>query len=254
MTTCIRRDDLTVVVPTKNEHANIERFLGSVPADVHLVVVDASTDDTPEIVERLRPEATVIRARTNIPEARQIGAVVASTRWLLYTDADVVFGPRYFEVLEHLRITDDTGGIAGTKTMIEGFDHYHRWFKRGQILLDAVGIPAATGSNMLVRADVLDAAGGFDPNLSVNEDTELMFRIRRAGFRVPLVTDLMVANFDPRRLEMGLARKMAHGVVRNVALYFGWFDRTVRAGDWGYWDTDADNDAAPRRDEHRAGR
>ncbi len=235
--TGIARHALTIIVPTKNEHDNIERFLDAVPADIALVVVDASTDDTPEMIERLRPDATVIRASTNIPEARQIGAVIASTEWLLYTDADVVFDSAYFDVLGRLPVDATVGGIVGTKTMVEGFDRYHRWFKRGQIALDLVGIPTATGSNMVVRADALEAVGGFDPNLSVNEDTELMFRIKRSGYRVLLSTDLMVANFDPRRLEMGLARKILHGLVRNSALYFGWFDRQVRAGDWGYWKT-----------------
>ena len=41
--------------------------------------------------------------------------------------------------------------------------------------------------------------------------------------------------FDHRRLEAGLARKVAHGAIRNTCLYLGIYERRVRSGDWGYW-------------------
>lgn len=231
----ISRGDVTVIVPTKNEIDNIGRFLASIPDDIALVVVDSSDDGTPDLIAEMRPSAQVIRARTNIPIARQIGSDAATTPWLLFADADVVFAPPYFSRLEELDVGDDTGGVIGTKSTFDGFDRYHRWFVRGQRLLSRLGIPAASGSNMLVRAEALDDVGGFDPALSVNEDTELMFRIARSRYSVAFASDLTVLSFDHRRLEAGLARKIAHGAIRNTALYFGLFGDTVRRSDWGYW-------------------
>lgn len=231
-------DAVTVIVPTKDEKENIERFLASLPVTVHLIVVDSSTDDTPEIVERVRRQrTTVVRESLSIPEARQRGAELAATEWLLYTDADVAFDDGYFEHLRDLRVGNDVGGIVGTKATLEGFDTYHRWFRRGQRALHAVGVPAATGSNMLLRARVLRDIGGFDPSLTVNEDTEVMFRVRRFGYDVAFAPELVVRAFDHRRLEAGLARKIIHGAIRNTCLYFGIWDRQVRASDWGYWGT-----------------
>jgi glycosyltransferase involved in cell wall biosynthesis len=231
----IARRDVTVVVPTKNEIANIARFLASIPEDLALVVVDSSDDGTPDRIVEMRPSAHVIRARTNIPTARQIGSDAAVTPWLLFTDADVVFAPSYFSRLDELDVGDDAGGVVGTKSTVDGFDRYHRWFVRGQRLLSRLGIPAASGSNMLVRAEALDEVGGFDAALSVNEDTELMFRIARSRFTVAFAGDLSVLSFDHRRLEAGLARKILHGATRNTALYFGLFGDSVRRSDWGYW-------------------
>lgn len=232
----VTADEVTIVVPTKNERDNIVRFLSSIPAGIDVIVVDASEDETPCLIAEHRPDATVVRAPVNIPVARQVGGEMASTEWVLYTDADVLFGPRYFEVLAAVSTSKTTGGIVGTKSTFDGFDRYHRWFRTGQATLSALGIPAATGSNMLVRAETLRSVGGFDPNLSVNEDTELMFRVARSGHTVHYVPELVVVSFDHRRLEMGLARKVAHGAVRNTALYLGLFERRIRAGDWGYWD------------------
>lgn len=231
----IARSDITVVVPTLNELGNIEWFLRSIPDDIALVVVDSSDDGTPELIARLRPSAVIIRAKANIPVARQIGSRTATTGWLLFTDADVVFAPSYFESLELVDLPEGTGGVVGTKSSIDGFDIYHRWFIRGQRLLTWVGVPAATGSNMIVRAEALAHVGGFDPALSVNEDTELMFRVGKSPYSVAFSAALTVLSFDHRRLEAGLLRKIGHGAVRNTALYLGVFPDRVRRSDWGYW-------------------
>lgn len=228
--------DVTVVVPTRNEQAGITTFLTSIPDGIAVVAVDSSEDATPEIIASVRPTATVLRAALNIPEARQLGAMSATTPWVLFTDADVVFDSRYFGELALVPVSAQTGGIVGTKGTTSGFDTYHRWFRRGQAAFAAIGVPAATGSNMLVRRSALIDVGGFDPALSVNEDTELMFRINHAGWSTPFATDLIVRSFDHRRLERGVARKLLHGAVRNTILYFGWFDRAVRSSDWGYWE------------------
>lgn len=227
--------DVTVVVPTRNEEANIGRFLASVPPEVALVVVDSGDDDTATIVTSLRPERTrVIRIRANVAVARQCGFEASDTPWVLFADADVAFGPGYFDRLAAVALDPATAGIVGVKGTAGGYDRYHRWFVRGQGALMAIGIPAATGSNMLVRRDVLAAVGGFDSELSVNEDSELMFRVRRRGL-VMFRPDLSVLSFDHRRLDAGVARKLGHGAVRNTALYLGLFPRQVRRSDWGYW-------------------
>lgn len=229
-------DQVTVVVPTKNESANIDRFLASIPPSVALVVVDSSSDETAAIIASTRPLRTVvIEGDTNIPSARQLGARTATTRWLLFTDADVVFGDDYFDELASVPVEPRCGGIVGVKGTTGGFDRYHRAFERSQAALMALGIPAATGSNMLIRRAALVDVGGFDLDLSVNEDTEVMFRVARAGWKVDFRPQLGVRSFDHRRLERGVVRKVVHGAIRNTALYFGLFRRYVRRSDWGYW-------------------
>jgi glycosyltransferase involved in cell wall biosynthesis len=91
-----RLDEVTVIVPTRNERANLPAFLASLPDEVELVVVDASADGTEQLVWSLRPSRTrVLRSPAGIPAARQLGAAVARGRWLLFTDADVRFEPGF---------------------------------------------------------------------------------------------------------------------------------------------------------------
>ncbi len=238
--------DVTVVVPTMNEADNIERFLDSVPNALPLVVVDSSDDATPEIIESIRPDARVVRAKANIPVARQLGAEAAETDWLLFTDADVILASDYLDRLGRVPLQENLGGVVGAKATVDGYTIYHRWFIRGQAALSVLGIPAASGSNMLVRRNALLGVGGFDARLSVNEDTEVMFRIKKAGWTVGFDPGLSVLSFDHRRLELGLARKVAHGAVRNTALWVGVLEDEVRRSDWGYWKSQTPSNV-PRR-------
>jgi len=233
----LRLDELTVIVPTKNERDNVGPFVEALPPGVSLIVVDASNDDTVERLLALRPERTqVIHCRGNIPTARQLGAETATTPWLLFTDVDVSFDSGYFAALEDVVVEGRLGGIAGAKGSRDRYRGYFACFVLGQRLLARLGIAAATGSNMLVRRDALAACGGFDTDLSVNEDTELMWRVQRAGWLVRFESRLTVLERDHRRLERGVTRKVVHTIVRCALLHLGLLPRRWRLADWGYWD------------------
>jgi GT2 family glycosyltransferase len=239
----MKKSDVTVLVPTKNERGNVGAFLASLPPDVELIAVDASDDGTPERMLALRPRrTTVLLDRGNIARARQLGAEAARTPWLLFTDADVVFGPGFFDALERMALEERTGGVVGTKRTRGAYRFYHQLFLAGQHLLHALDIPAATGSNMLIAREALERAGGFDTRLSCNEDSEVMWRVRRAGFEVRFAPELRVEARDHRRLERGVARKLAHSLLRCALLYLDLLPRRWQGADWGYWEKPAGSD------------
>lgn len=226
-------EDVTVVLPTRNEADNIIPFLASLPPQVALIVVDASDDATPRLIEANRPACTtLIRSHVHIAEARNIGARAAHTPWLLFTDADVSFAPDYFARLNHYVAQS---ALYGPKLAQQEFATYYRWFVRGQKVLAALRIPAVTGSNLLVRRGVFLAAGGFDPTLRCNEDSELGWRLARRKVPVTFAPDLVVFERDHRRLRRGVVRKTLHSLTRCSLLYTGLLPERLRRGDWGYW-------------------
>ncbi|MCA9973655.1 MAG: glycosyltransferase [Anaerolineales bacterium] len=228
-------DDVTVIVPTRDEARNIRPFLASLPPQVPLIVVDASEDDTPDIVMRARPEQTrILRRPTTVTQARQMGAAMARTTWLLFTDADISFAPDYFQKLMPY-LAGDADLIYGPKQSAGAFVSYYRWFSRGQAVVDRLGIPAATGSNLLIRHAVFDAVDGFDLRLVVNEDSEIAWRIKRRGFVTRFAPQLVVLARDHRRLAQGRARKTLHSLLRCGLLYTGLMPARWRSSDWGYW-------------------
>lgn len=229
-------ETLTVVVPTKNERANIGAFLSSLPPEIALIVVDASEDGTPEVIERLRPARTrVLRARGNIASARQLGAEAAVTEWVLFTDADVVFAPGFFATLAAASFPAGTGALYGRKAALGSYPVYHALFRAGQAVCAFFGIPAGSGSNMLVRRAALGEAGGFDLELSCNEDSEVLWRVADAGVGVRFVPELVVYSRDERRLARGSVKKLVHSALRCALLYTELLPRRWRAHDWGYW-------------------
>lgn len=227
---------LTVIVPTKNERHNITAFLRSLPPFLPLIVVDASTDDTRELIRRIRPRHTVILFDPgNIARARQRGAEAAATEWLLFTDADVVFAENYFKRLAAFSPPSGCGGIVGAKASRGRYRGYYIFFRFCLRLFCFLGVPGASGSNMLVHRTTLMAAGGFDPELTCNEDSLLMWRIRRRGFATPYRNDLVVYETDHRRLDRGVAGKSLHSFFRCLLLFSGFLTAKQRTADWGYW-------------------
>lgn len=229
----IKLDDITIVLPTRNEEHNIGAFLSSLPSTVMLIVVDASDDSTPELITAMRPINTVVlRHPGSVTEARQLGAETAQTPWLLFTDADITFAPDYFESLEKY---EDYDVIYGPKLSMDDFFHYYRLFKRTQHLLFSLGIPAASGSNLLIRRSTLTALGGFDLRLVCNEDSEIAWRANRSGYPTVFASDLVVYARDHRRLRLGLIRKTLHSVARCSLLYLNLMPSIWISRDWGYW-------------------
>jgi GT2 family glycosyltransferase len=238
----LRLDDLTMVLPTRNEAHNIAWFLQPLPPQLQLIVVDASDDDTPQRIRTLRPDCThIVQHGCNVTQARQMGAQLAHTPWLLFTDADVTFTPSFFnhlaEVPDH-RAT--VGAMVGAKLadddVAPAFAAYYRWFLRGQRLFHALGIPAATGSSLLVNRRAWQQVGGFDGRLTCNKDSELVWRIKRAGYRVTFAPQLCVVAHDHRRLQHGVLKKALHSAARCALLYLNLIPSRWRGRDWGYWD------------------
>lgn len=226
-------EELTVILPTRNEAANIPVFLRSLPPELSLIVVDASEDETAVQINTLRPTNTrIIHNIGNVTVARQIGAEAASTEWLLFSDADVSFDPHYFEQVS-LHLTHDA--VYGPKKSLGAFSIYYSWFSRSQQLAHALGIAAASGSNLLIRRAIFEKVGGFDLTLSVNEDSEIAWRIKRLGYDVAFAKDLIVYEHDHRRLLHGRLRKTIHSLLRCALIFSGLMPKRLRQRDWGYW-------------------
>lgn len=243
----MRLDQLTVVVPTKNEAANVGPFLDSLDPRVALVVVDASTDDTREIIRAARSErTTIIEDEGTIPEARQLGLEAAETEWVLFTDADMSFGDDYWAEWEALDLGSKVGAVQGAKLSADdAYRTYYRLFSFGIRFLSWLTVPGGSGSNMLFRRRALLEAGGFDPALTANEDIYALWSVRRAGWRVPYAGGLKVYERDHRRLDQGRFKKTLHGWIRPLMLFTGLGDDRVRQSSWGYWADDAPDPEAP---------
>jgi glycosyltransferase involved in cell wall biosynthesis len=223
----------TIILPTRDESHNIRKFLRSVPKKIKLVVVDASRDDTAEIILEERPLYTsVIKEFCSVTEARKIGSEFAQTKWLVFTDADIEFAPDFFDKLITYSGYDL---IYGPKLSYGDYSAYYKLFSHGQYLIDSLGVPAASGSNCIITKEAYLKSGGFDIELTCNEDSELAWRVKQSGYKALYDPKLIVYATDHRRLEMGIIRKTLHSIIRCSLLYFRLMPQKWRKYDWGYW-------------------
>lgn len=174
-----------------------------------VLVIDAgSTDDPTDRVAAVLPDAHVHRLGANPgfgAAANEVRAIVHGAAFYLLCHDDVAFQPGAVRelVLEAFRsnagivgpklvMWDEPGRILQAGMSVDKTGHEIPLVERGELdqeqhdaVSDVFCIP---GGATLVRADLFEALGGFDPAISyLGEDLDLCWRTHLAGARVLVV-------------------------------------------------------------------
>lgn len=184
---------VSVVVPTRNRSRLLGRTLRSIctqqAIDFEVVVVDdGSTEDTAAVVAAADAHIKVIRnpRPSGVSVARNLGIAAASGDWIAFCDDDDLWAPDKL-----------SSQLAAAEEARAG------WVYSGDVNIDSqsrvlFGAPPPSpaevasllrrrnpltsgSSNVVVRADVLAAKGGFDPGLRRTEDWDLWLRLLSTG-------------------------------------------------------------------------
>ncbi|MGD0476131.1 MAG: glycosyltransferase [Candidatus Velthaea sp.] len=192
-------------------------FDQTVPPQSYEVVLvnDGSPDDTPDVIERLRPFArcgfTVVhQANAGLAKARNAGLACSRGQRIVFIDDDVLPTPVFVE--EHLRSDARYGDVIVRGAVINtaSFDR----------LPPPVWSPANYSanyfwtSNVSLRRTRLDRAGGtFDESFAEYgwEDIELGMRLRALGTRGVFNKRAVAFHFKPPPQAQSVA-----GVLRQV--------------------------------------
>ncbi|MEM7586460.1 MAG: glycosyltransferase [Acidobacteriota bacterium] len=200
---------LSIIVPVRDHAAELELCLQAIRAsaqghdEVEVLVVDTgSTDGSLEVARQAGIEV-VDAGRVTAAAARNAGARRAQGDLLAFVDADIVIAPSWVAVaLSALEVMD----IAATGTRPFAPQDAN-WVQ------NTVGLmrshpescrPARwlSSCNCVIRREVFERVGGFDPSYTTCEDTELSFRLRRQGFRLLDEPRLACVHLgDPRTLR-----------------------------------------------------
>ncbi|MEQ9619241.1 MAG: hypothetical protein RIG61_08720 [Deltaproteobacteria bacterium] len=113
-------DDITVILPARNQSRKTTRFLKSPPENIELILIEASEDSTHDIVKSTGPHyTTVIRRRGAVTEARSLGVETATTPWPLFTDVGVEFSEGYFKKLADRKPRPDSRTEALARSLYD---------------------------------------------------------------------------------------------------------------------------------------
>ncbi len=197
---------LTVIVPARNEAEKVRACLESLLAQEYpvriLAVDDRSTDATGSIMDSLAGPTLSVLHIDALPagwlgktHAMARAADLATSDYLLFTDADILFSPDALRrALAHTLTTRADHLVLGPTTII------HRWDEAGLLSFfqifglwaarpwkvadpaarDAIGI----GAFNLIRREAYQQIGGFDAlRMEIVEDLALARRVKAAGLR-----------------------------------------------------------------------
>lgn len=170
-------DAISIVIPARNEEANIARLLTTLKAQstspLEIIVVDdQSADRTAEVARDLG--ATVIPGKEMPPGwkgktwACQQGAEAASGEWLLFLDADLTFLPDALARLAALLPRNQVQSVCPYHRVVRPYEQLSAYFNA--ITLAGVDAFALTPSKVatlfgqvfLIRKDHYQKAGGHE--------------------------------------------------------------------------------------------
>ncbi|MCS7216668.1 MAG: glycosyltransferase family 2 protein [Candidatus Bipolaricaulota bacterium] len=192
---------LSIVIASRNEEAVIEntvRSLAQAAPDAEIVVVDASTDRTPQILTELRrefPQLVVLDDpyRRGKPAALNHALRHARGEILLFLDADARMGP------EALRFYHALASHPANPVVFADFAPYNRRRTFAVVLQELFfamakafvfsGLfwrPVFMTCGLFVRREALEKAGEFDPNTLV-DDFDLGTRLAQHGITAKFV-------------------------------------------------------------------
>lgn len=180
----------TVIIPVYNSHTTLERCLQGVERLDHgsfdVLVVDSSPDDRSVEIIRRFPRCRLLRSdrRLLMHAAKNLALREAGGRFAAFLDPDCIPARDWLSRLEETLNAGHGvagGGIgfvpAGDLNLAAHIVKFWRWFPSERVG-PVEDLPTA---NMVVRRDLLNAAGGFREDM-IAADTELCHRLRREGW------------------------------------------------------------------------
>lgn len=183
---------ISAIIPTYNRKELLQRAIQSVftqthPVDELLIIDDGSTDDTSDYIANLRPVAPVplryhFQANSGAAAARNTGVGIAFGDLLCFLDSDDHWSRDKIDIQHRAMQEQPDYLISHTR------ETWYRDGKRvnqkkkhdpphGDVFARSLGMCVVGMSTVMVRKELFNRFGGFDPTLICCEDYDLWLRV-----------------------------------------------------------------------------
>ncbi|WP_306058699.1 glycosyltransferase family 2 protein [Natronococcus wangiae] len=181
---------VSVITPTYNDAQYVSRAINSVLGQTyddyeHVIVDDASTDDTSRILDRYNdPRIKRVKRKTNggLAAARNDGLRVAKGEYVVFLDADDEFLPYTIETLLELIEAGEWIAVCPSQLWIwkDGTTEVDpappRKITKEDMRTDGMHVVGGVGG-MMVDSQTLEDVGLFDEQLRYLEDYDICLRL-----------------------------------------------------------------------------
>jgi mycofactocin system glycosyltransferase len=215
-------EDVTVVIPVRDRHAELRRCLDGLRGVPRVVVVDDCSAD-PEAIAATCAEhgARVVRRTVNggPGAARNTGLAVASTALVAFLDSDCVPRQGWLDgLLPHFG-DPAVGAVAprivpheeGTTWLAryEGASSTLDMGDRPSVVRPGARVPYVPGAALAVRKAA--AGTGFATGMYVGEDVDFVWRMAAAGWRVRYEPAAVMGHDHRVRFRAWFGRRRDYG-------------------------------------------
>lgn len=207
----------SIVIPTLNEEKYIGTLLDSIASQSlkpkEVVVVDAFSDDqTKKEVEarkKVLPQLKFYQIpKSTISKQRNFGASKTSAPHILFLDADMMLSPNaLFEYDKEVKKKDPDVAAAINRPLSDDW--------RDKFMFEGMEVsfkvlkpiwPMAQGMNMYFKRSTFEKNIGFDEEITVGEDHELVQRICKTGGKFVYLNKPKVFTSIRRMKKVGRVR------------------------------------------------
>lgn len=225
--------EATLAIATRDRAPLVRRFLvplAGLAAERgwDVVVVDQSVNGATEALLAPLHGVRYLRSEPGLSRARNVAIEASTTPLIAFCDDDVEVGPSWFdEVVRLFEEHPQAGAVCGPVRTQEGRElpgvapAEYRW--------PAHPFRLGTGANVAVRRAALDQIGVFDEELGAGarfhaaEETDLLYRIQRAGWTILYSQGLEIVHFEERTFgeEIKLHYRYGYGAGAQTAKHAG---------------------------------
>lgn len=240
---------LSVVVITKNEELYIRKCLEAIFKEIEnianseVILVDSnSRDATIKIASNFPLKIAIIdkKSRPTPGLARKVGTLLAKGDFIFFVDGDKIINNGWlFKAVDLMKNHEFIGGVVGnieegTQDKNGAFLFKYLGDYNSKILKSGIMLASTLDGNSLLKKTVLEKVGGYNSNMPTFEDQELFLRIKKAGFEIAWLPEVMCRHFtepeewgiDFRKLRWRYC--IGRGQFLRKALQIGMFSFGVR--------------------------
>ena len=217
--------DVTVVIPVRGELP--PRLVHSVGRVARIIVVDDNSPTPIDTSTRTDDRVPITlhrrQSRGGAAAARNTGLDAVTTALVAFIDADCEPDPNWLDALLPLFADDLVALVAprivptepvGVQSRLARFEHHRSALDLGD---DAARVRARTrvsyvpSAAMVARTDVVGSLGGFDDEMMVGEDVDLVWRLDEAEWSVRYQPTAEVAHRHRTRPLAWARRRFDYG-------------------------------------------